>query len=278
MTRRHSTWERSESGFWFVGTREFSYYFVSTRKTALIKEMLKNYKGILIVDGYHTSKLLDPERVQRCTAHMDRDFKRWAKKEEMLTPHLRRVRNFCAAGRTIIHEAREAKKAGLGPEKYEEMCKRTHALIKYYKRYPEMAGIVNKVSNAMPSLFTFMNYSFVDSTNNLAERGMREVVKHRAVKSLLRTMEGAGVFAVLLTILMTNPGKDLLKLLKKIPRPSRKKGRRVIQFGVRLATARRCKPGPRHMPRAVSGRRMPLRVKTAGHTRMRPRLGMIFRF
>ncbi len=200
---------------WFVGTREFSYYFVSTRKTAPIKEILKNYEGILIVDGYHTSKLLDPERVQRCTAHMDRDFKRWAKKEEMLTPHLRRVRNFCAAGRTIIHEAREAKKAGLGPEKYGEMCNKMYALIKYYKRYPEMAGIVNKVSNAMPSLFTFMNYSFVDSTNNLAERGMREVVKHRAVKSLLRTMEGAGVFAVLLTILMTNPDKDLVKLLKK---------------------------------------------------------------
>jgi len=33
-----------------------------------------------------------------------------------------------------------------------------------------------------------MKYEYVDSTSNPAERELREVVKHRVVKSLLRTM------------------------------------------------------------------------------------------
>ena len=69
--------------------------------------------------------------------------------------------------------------------------------------------------NVGHSLLTFMKYEYVDSTNNLAERELREVVKHRAVKSLLRTMEGAEIFSILLTIMMTYKDDDVLELLKK---------------------------------------------------------------
>ena len=96
--------------------------------------------------------------------------------------------------------------------------------------------------NAGHSLLTFMKYEYVGSTNNLAERRhdpqlyserenpaslsvvfllrimsreLREVVKHRAVKSLLRTMEGAEIFSILLTIMMTYKDDDILELLKK---------------------------------------------------------------
>ena len=200
---------------WIVSINGASYYFVDTRGIRRIKEILDGYKGVIVVDGYHTSGLLSPYMVQRCTAHMDRDFKKWAKIEQMLTPDRRIMRNFSAKGRALFQDARDAKLAGQGPERYAEMCARLDALLKYYDRYPEIAKQVAKVRNAEHSLLTFMKYEYVGSTNNLAERELREVVKHRAVKSLLRTMEGAEIFSILLTIMMTYKDDDILELLKK---------------------------------------------------------------
>ena len=200
---------------WIVATGGMSYYFVDTRAINRIKEILDGYDGIIIVDGYHTSGLLAPYMVQRCTAHMDRDFKKWAKIEGMVTPERRIMRNFADRGRALIYEARDAKEDGCGPERYGEMCARLDALLGYYDRYPEIAKQVAKVRNAGHSLLTFMKYEYVDSTNNLAERELREVVKHRAVKSLLRTMQGAEIFSILLTILMTHKDGNILDLLKK---------------------------------------------------------------
>ena len=200
---------------WIVATEGMSYYFVDTRAINRIKEILDGYDGIIIVDGYHTSGLLAPHMVQRCTAHMDRDFKKWAKTEELVTPERRIMQNFAARGRALIREARDAKRDGCGPKRYEEMCARLDILLGYYDRYPEIAKQVAKVRNAGHSLFTFMKYVYVDSTNNLAERELREVVKHRAVKSLLRTTQGAEIFSILLTISMTHKDGNILDLLKK---------------------------------------------------------------
>ena len=107
---------------WIVAIEGASYYFVDTRGIRRIKEILDGYKGIIVVDGYHTSGLLLPYMVQRCTAHMDRDFKKWAKMEEMVTPDRRIMRNFSSRGRALLQDARDAKLAGQGPERYAEMC------------------------------------------------------------------------------------------------------------------------------------------------------------
>ena len=69
------------------------------------------------------------------------------------------------------------------------MCARPDALLRC-DWYPEIAKQAANVRNVGHSLFTFMKHGYVDSTNNLAERELHEVVKHRAVKSLLSTMQG----------------------------------------------------------------------------------------
>ena len=210
---------------WVITTREGVYYFIDSRSTNYIKEILKDYKGILIVDGYHTYRLLPPEYVQRCVVHIDRDLKKWAKDEEKMTPHRRIARNFAKKVRSLIWDAKELKKAGRGPEMFEEMCARLDEVLKYYDRYPEIKKYVGYVRNAGRRIFTFMNYDYVDSDNNLAERAMREVVKHRVVKSLLRTKKGAEIFAILLTIMMTHKNSDVLELLKKYLARGRESGR-----------------------------------------------------
>ena len=202
---------------WIVATRERVYYFVDTRKIGRIKKILKVYGGVIIVDGYHTYKLLDGLMVQRCTAHMERDLKRWAKMEELLAPEERTARDFAALVRQIILDARDAKEAGRGPEMYDEMCARLDEVIRNYRQYDGFQKQVNKVANAGHRLFTFMKYPYVDSTNNLAERCAREIVKHRAIKSTFRTDEGAAIFAILVSIFMTHKGTDtdITSLLKK---------------------------------------------------------------
>jgi len=71
------------------------------------------------------------------------------------------------------------------------------------------------VRNAEYSLFTFMKYEYVDPTNNLAGRELSGVVKHRVVKSLLRTIDGAEIFFILLAIMLTHKNSNILELLKK---------------------------------------------------------------
>ena len=93
------------------------------------------------------------------------------------------------------------------------MCAGPDALLKYYGRYPQISNQVAKVRNAGYSLFTFMKYEYVDSTNNLAGRELSGVVKHRVVKSL-RTIEGAEIFFILLAIMLTHKNSDILELLK----------------------------------------------------------------
>lgn len=209
---------------WAVATREGVYYFVDSRSTDRIKEILRGYGGVLVVDGYHTFRLLPPEVVQRCTVHIVRDLKKWAENEKRMAPHRRIVRNFAARVGALVREAQDHKDKGRGPQMYAEMCARLDALLRYYDRYPEIKKYVNYVRNAGHRIFTFMNYEYVDSDNNLAERAMREVVKHRAVKSLLRTVEGAATFATLLTIMMTYGDSDMLQLLKKYLARGRRAG------------------------------------------------------
>ena len=86
-----------------------------------------------------------------------------------------------------------------------------------HRKYPELEKQVNKVANAGHRLFTFMKYSYVDSTNNLAERLLREIVKHRAIRTVFRTEGGAETFGTLMSIFMTYKYADteLMPLLKK---------------------------------------------------------------
>ena len=200
---------------WVIATRKGTYYLVDSRSTASIREMLKDYHGILIVDGYHTYRILPPELVQHCMVHIDRNLKKWAEDESKMTLHRRITRNFAKRVRAMIREARDMKKEGRGPGMYDAMCARRDAVLKYYGRYPEIEKYVGYVRNAGHRIFMFMNYDYVDSDNNLAERAMRKTVKHRVMKSLLRTDEGSTIFAILLTIMMIYKNGDKLELLKK---------------------------------------------------------------
>ena len=143
----------------------------------------------------------------------------------LLPPRPRITRNFAKKIRALIREAKDLKKEGRGPGMYDAMCARLDAVLKYYGRYPEIKKYVGYVRNAGHRIFTFMNYDYVDSDNNLAERAMREVVKHRVMKSLLLTTGGAEIFAILLTVMMTYKNGDILELLKKIHAGGRKSGR-----------------------------------------------------
>ena len=100
---------------WVITTREGVYYFVDSRSTNYIKEILKDYRGILIVDGYHTYKLLPPEFVQRCVVHIDRDLKKMGKgrgKDDAASPHRAQ---FCKKGPLPDMGSKGVEEGGPGP-------------------------------------------------------------------------------------------------------------------------------------------------------------------
>lgn len=55
----------------------------------------------------------------------------------------------------------------------------------------------------LSSLFTFVMHPGVDSTNNAAERVLRETVIHRKIRAQLKTEKGMEMFGNIMTSVMT---------------------------------------------------------------------------
>lgn len=76
------------------------------------------------------------------------------------------------------------------PEWHDAMNAELHNLLRHYRRYEEMSGIIGAIRNEPDTWFTFMRHPYVDSSN-WAERLVREVVKRRILRQALRAATGA---------------------------------------------------------------------------------------
>lgn len=192
---------------WLITNGKESYYFVHTRAPDMLLKLFGEYSGTVSCDGYVTRFLFDS--VQRCWAHAIRKYKWFADYEKTYTPQRDTARRFKACMDDIFRFAVDEKLAGRG----KESCAKAHRMLRgalsYYGRFEEIAEVVTYVKNAEKDLFTFMEQELVEPTNNIAERGMREIVKQRVVRVIFRTMEGASAFATLMTVLITAKARGI---------------------------------------------------------------------
>ena len=186
---------------WLITNGTESYYFAHSRAVDMLKQLFSEYDGVVSCDGYHTQFLF--EKIQRCWAHVLRKCKWFADNEKRYTPQRDAARRFKTCMDNIFAFAVEEKLAGRGKESHDRACSMVRGAVSYFERFTEISEVVNYVRNAEGKLFTFMKYESVEPTNNIAERGMREIVKQRVVRVIFRTMEGASAFTALMTAFMT---------------------------------------------------------------------------
>lgn len=166
-----------------------------------IEEVLGNdYQGILNCDGWK-SYPQKVKRIQRCWAHLLREAKYLAEKEEgqarllyqelcELFAKLKQLRI-----RVLAQQERE--------KQHQLLIDRMQSLIGRTKAYTELKKFAVKIKNGLEHWFTCVLYPEAEPTNNRAERALREMVVQRKITGTLRNERGTHRIEVLMTCLQT---------------------------------------------------------------------------
>lgn len=100
-----------------------------------------------------------------------------------------------------VRKARNYTKRGL-TRAYNWCTKQMKLCVNLCKNYTELRKFATKIENGFEHWFTCLLHPEIDSTNNKAERALRELVIQRKI-SKLRTEEGARITETIMSVLAT---------------------------------------------------------------------------
>ncbi len=159
-----------------------------------------DYQGILNCDGWK-SYPQKVRRIQRCWAHLLREAKWLAEKEEgqarLLYQELCEIFAKLKQLRITILAQQEREK------QHELLIACLQRLIGRAKAYTELRKFAVKIENGLAHWFTCVLYPEAEPTNNKAERALREMVVQRKITGTLRNERGTHRTEVLMTCIQT---------------------------------------------------------------------------
>jgi transposase len=182
----------------FVGEQQTVYVIKRSRGHGVVEEILgKNFTGILSVDGHTAYKKVG--LLQRCWAHIIRESKELLEFKHYKTHHENLMQVFKLL-KTARAKPPSLKKRLSLENKLEKRLEFLCDALDGQKTYHSFAV---KLRNAIPHLFTCLIHLFVKTTNNIAERALRELIVIRKIIGGLRNISGAHVFETIATMLTT---------------------------------------------------------------------------
>lgn len=192
---------------WTMSNRSGAYYrFEQTRSGLVAKEMLKDYRGSVLTDGfsgYERVKKLPGVRVAHCWSHARREF---YERREIFPKE-------AAEAITLIDELFRLERAAedfaslriVRREKSREALRHFHDwLIETRTKHLPEAGLTKAIDYCLklwPGLSLFTTDLSVPLTNNDAERALRHVVVGRKNFLGSKSIDGADTAATLYTVI-----------------------------------------------------------------------------
>ena len=158
-------------------------YHVSTTRAALVLDaLIQDYSKPITCDGY--SGYSKFEILQRCWAHMLRESKDVKRIHDKKYPGLAVLHdNLTALFHNAKHRQRKDNNAPIIDT--EQIENNVQAIASRYRQYDIGDAFATKLENAIPHLFTFVNYPGMDPTNNESERMLRKPVIFRGIRYAL---------------------------------------------------------------------------------------------
>ena len=190
---------------WVARSKTESYYTLEySRGGKILKKYFKKFSGVLISDGYVPYRTVFSDNVkQRCTAHLQRDAKHLARKSKdkqaktiygKLSKLLHRTRIWSIQE----HSEKQRKRHAL------DLLKQVDCIIQqYFTGDAEMIQFGGKLKTARNSLFAFVKYPGVPSTNNDTENSIRKCIMQRNVRGQMKSDQGMKMLSVFLTCFET---------------------------------------------------------------------------
>ena len=183
---------------WVFTNKSFTLYIIrKSRGKNVIEEVLgENYKGVIGSDGW-TSYSSYTDKIQRCWAHLLREAKYLAEEHNS-------AKSLYDGLKRIYKKATSEK-----PPSKNKLILDMRQWIDYAECYKELRKFAIKIGNGIEYWFTFLDYKFVEPTNNRAERALRELIVQRKIMGTLRNEKGTTIMKRINTCLMTWKQKGL---------------------------------------------------------------------
>ena len=198
----------------FTGENTTAYVVRKSRGHKVPEEVLgKDFAGVITSDGHSAYKGFGSEQ-QRCWAHLIRESKELLEQHKLYKCHHNNLTK-------IFKKLKEARAKPPPLEQRLEIKKKLEKQVKQicdaldgHKTYLKFGG---KLRRAIPHLFTCIIHLFVEPTNNIAERSLRELIVFRKIIGGLRRECGARTLETIASMLATwkQQDKPLYQTLKK---------------------------------------------------------------
>lgn len=198
----------------FTGENITVYVIRKSRGHKVAEEVLgKNFPGIITNDGHRAYNKIGTEH-QRCWAHIIRESKELKKNYSLYECHHTNLTKIFAEIKRIREKPPPLEKRVELKTKLEQETLHITDALDGHKEYRKFAV---KLRNAIPHLFTCIIHLFVEPTNNIAERALRELIVIRKIIGGLRRECGARTLETIASMLATwkQQGKPLYSTLKK---------------------------------------------------------------
>lgn len=195
----------------------YIYDFNDSRSTKNLKELLSDYKGYLVCDGYTGYDCLTKQgiTIQRCMVHARRYFNDVLKvldneKERTKSPAYKVL---SLMSKLFKYEDDFKKKSLTASQIVKQRNSSVYqSVIKELNNYIDSINIdnnellskaVNYYNNNKKELYTYLDYGYLDISNNLAERVVKPFVIARKSFLFCKTADGALTTGKLFSIVQT---------------------------------------------------------------------------
>jgi transposase len=165
-----------------------------SRGDDVAKEMLgANYTGLLGSDRWSGYLWVSAKLRQLCWSHLQRDFQGFIDRADAGAPLGRRLLALSEQMFAWWHRVRHGRLSRATFRRYMAPVRReTLSLLRKAEACPapKTAGMAKQILKLQPALFTFVDRTGIEPTNNIAERAIRHAVMYR--KTSFGTQSDAG--------------------------------------------------------------------------------------
>lgn len=197
---------------WTICTQGISTFNATLSRGAhIIKNLLPNYNGVIITDGYNAYNNF-PHR-QRCWAHLLREFHDKAQKSKSVKVQHERLKKLY----DHLCELKKKPPNQIPQQHWKKILFERDDIINCLKDTQEGIPLATLFENGGDDWFTALKHEGVPLTNNLAERKLRPLVCLRKAIGCYRTDKGKRWINIVLSILHTwqLQGKNPFKMLTR---------------------------------------------------------------
>jgi transposase len=179
----------------FATPSETLYVIRPTRGKCVPREVLGDYKGVIVSDGYRVYESFGSAQ-QRCWAHLLREMKELRENNESAVPIYEELKQMHRDLREALNRSAEGRL-----QSHADFLVRMRQWLDLALCYTELRKIARMVGKSITRWFTCLLHQGVPTTNNHAERQLRQIVVQRKIFGTLRNEKGTGILQTIMTLI-----------------------------------------------------------------------------